>query len=135
MPGDSAGAHPALEARSLADDPDRNPQGGIRIMAVRASILAALLSGAVINALEWLFHGILLNRAWTQAFADLGVYPSDQPGRYQLNISSSLHRLRDSGWDLTHLCLRLTLERLHLNRPATGPKVVLSLPEWTYAAR
>jgi hypothetical protein len=66
---------------------------------------------------------------------NLGVYPSDQPGRYQLDISSSLHRLRDSGQDLTHLCLRLTLKRLHLNQPATGLKVVLSLPEWTHAAQ
>ncbi len=66
---------------------------------------------------------------------DLGVYPSDQPGRYQLDISSSLHRLRDSGQDLTRLCLRLTLKRLHLNQPATGLKVVLSPPEWTDAAR
>lgn len=66
---------------------------------------------------------------------DLGVYPSDQPGRYQLDISSSVHRLRDSGQDLTHLRLRLTLKRLHLSQPATGLKVVLSLPEWTHAAQ
>jgi hypothetical protein len=66
---------------------------------------------------------------------ELGVYPSDQPGRYQLDVSSALHRLRDSGQDLTHLCLRLTLKRLHLNQPATGLEVVISAPEWTHAAQ
>lgn len=45
-------------------------------MAHRATILATLLSGTVINAFEWVFHGKLLNRAWTEAFAALGKTPT-----------------------------------------------------------
>jgi len=67
---------------------------------------------------------------------DLGVYPSDQPGRYQLNIPSSvLQRLRVSGQGTTHLRLRLTLKRLHADQPAPDLEVVLSQPEWTHGAQ
>ena len=65
---------------------------------------------------------------------DLGVYPSDQPGRYALDISAALKRLRDSGQNLANLRLRLTLKRLHPEQPINRLEVVLSPPEWTGGA-
>lgn len=35
-------------------------------------ILGGLLAGAVINAVEWTVHGVLLREEWTGAFAALG---------------------------------------------------------------
>jgi len=64
----------------------------------------------------------------------LGVYPSDQPGRYALDISAALKRLRDSGQNLANLRLRLTLKRLHPEQPINRLEVVLSPPEWTGGA-
>ena len=45
-------------------------------MNVRGAVAATLAGGVVINAFEWLFHGILLDKAWTRAFAALGKTPT-----------------------------------------------------------
>jgi hypothetical protein len=37
-------------------------------------IVGGLLAGVVINAGEWLVHGVLLDRRWTAAFATLGTH-------------------------------------------------------------
>jgi hypothetical protein len=66
---------------------------------------------------------------------DLGVYPSDQPGRYRLEVSSPLKHLLNSGKDLTHLRLRLALKLLHPKQSTKRLEVVLSSPEWTREAR
>jgi hypothetical protein len=45
-------------------------------MNFRAAALATVVYGAVINGCEWLFHGVLLDSAWTKAFAALGKTPT-----------------------------------------------------------
>jgi hypothetical protein len=71
----------------------------------------------------------------SEIVGQLGVYPSDQPGRYQLDISLSLKRLHEAGQDLAHISLRLTLKLMHPGQAAPGLEVVVSPPEWTDKGR
>jgi hypothetical protein len=56
---------------------NRQGQTEIRVnMRFLALVACTLVGGTVINAFEWLFHGILLNRAWMEASAALGKPPT-----------------------------------------------------------
>jgi hypothetical protein len=72
-------------------------------MNLRAAAPATFVCGAVINGCEWLFHGVLLDSAWTKAFAALGKTPTGWstfiPSNFILAFISVLiyDRVRRSG--------------------------------------
>jgi hypothetical protein len=43
---------------------------------IKSLILAGVVAGLLINAVEYLVHGVLLNPQWTAAFAALGKTPT-----------------------------------------------------------